>query len=188
MTPAWKGTVRNLQSHALPDGWQIWVWMCTQGAKKLLESYSSVVQGSCCSTIPKANPLTQENLLTTVSSTLKSPSGRPSTSCFERQQRYATNKRCPWQMSKKATMNAQAFSFHPSFLYSLSHGSLLVSDAFDMGFLPPSWVNMNQPRHVRHSTRPPFTPCTGNIHALTVRGSVNRCQFTQEVLRSHTIS
>ncbi|TSQ69503.1 putative palmitoyltransferase ZDHHC14 [Bagarius yarrelli] len=70
--------------------------VCPQGAKELLESYSSVVYSNCCLAISKTTPVTQENLLTTVSSTLKVPSGRPSTSCFERQKHYVSDKRCPW--------------------------------------------------------------------------------------------
>lgn len=163
MTPTWKGTVRNLPSHALPDGWQIWVWMCTQGAKELLESVSRslVVKSSCSSATCKTTQVTQENLLTTtVSSNFKSQSGRPSTSCFGRQKPHPTDRACPQQMSKKSTLDAQTLSVHLS-LYSISHGSLILSDASDMGFLPLTWVQMHQPQQTRHSTRPPFTHCTG---------------------------
>ncbi|KAK3572009.1 hypothetical protein QTP86_022175 [Hemibagrus guttatus] len=111
--------------------------MCTQGAKELLESvsHSAVVQSSCSSATPKTTPVTQENLLITVSNTLKSPSGRSSTSCCGRQKHHPTDESCPQQMSEKVTLDAQALSFHLS-LYSGSHGSVILSDASDMGFLP----------------------------------------------------
>ncbi|KAF4088008.1 hypothetical protein AMELA_G00077860 [Ameiurus melas] len=112
--------------------------MCTQGAKELLESVScsSVVKSSCSSATRKTTQVTQENLLTTtVSSTFKSQSGRPSTSRFERQKPHPMDKACPQHMSKKATLDAQALSVHLS-LNCISHGSLILSDASDMGFLP----------------------------------------------------
>lgn len=112
---------------------------CTQGAKELLGSvsYSSVAQISCSSATPKTIPMTQENLLNTVSGTHKPPSGRLSTSCFGRQKHPPTDENCPKQIIEKATLQAQALSLHFS-LYSVNHSSLILSDASDLGFLPPT--------------------------------------------------
>lgn len=111
----------------------LYCMQCTQGAKELLESisHSSVVKSSCCSATPKTTTVTRENLLTTILSTLKSPSGGSSTNCFGRQKNHPTDE----QMSKQATLDAQTPSFHIS-LYSVSHSSLILSDASDMGFHP----------------------------------------------------
>ncbi|XP_047667007.1 palmitoyltransferase ZDHHC18a isoform X2 [Tachysurus fulvidraco] len=112
--------------------------MCTQCAKELLESvsHSSMIQSSCSSATTKTTPVTQENLLITVSNSLKSPSGRPSTSCCGRQKHHPKDdESCPQQMSEKFTLDAQILSFHHS-LYSGSHGSVIFSDPSDMGLLP----------------------------------------------------
>lgn len=125
-----------------PSSTFLYCVQCTQGAKELLESAShssSVVKSSCSSATPKTTSVTQDNLLTVVSSTHKSPSGKPSTSCFGRQKHHLTDKTCPQQTSKKATPDAQAVGFHLS-LYSVNHSSLILSDASDMGFLPLTWV------------------------------------------------
>ncbi|KAK2854722.1 hypothetical protein Q7C36_006591 [Tachysurus vachellii] len=111
--------------------------MCTQCAKELLESvsHSSMIQSSCSSATTKTTPVTQENLLITVSNSLKSPSGRPSTICCGRQEHHPKDESCPQQMSEKFTLDAQILSFHRS-LYSGSHGSVILSDTSDMGLLP----------------------------------------------------
>lgn len=175
----------------LPSSTLLCCMQCTQGAKELLEfgvSHSSVVQSSCSSATPKTTPVTQENLLITVSNTLKSPSGRPSTSCCGRQKHHLTDRRCPQQMS---ALDAQALSFNLS-LYSGSHGSLILSDASDMGFLPPTWGHVNQLQHASHSTwRRPY-PSIHSLHwefTCPVKWArLNRWHFTQEVLRGHTVS
>ncbi|KAI4889505.1 hypothetical protein NFI96_029708 [Prochilodus magdalenae] len=111
--------------------------MCTQGTKELLESvaHSSLIQSTCTPATPKTAPVTQEGLLSTVSSTLSASSRPPPTGCSGRQARRPMDKSCPPGGSKRATLHTHSFRL-PSPPYLLSHSPLILSDAPDVGFIP----------------------------------------------------
>ncbi|XP_036443279.1 palmitoyltransferase ZDHHC18a isoform X3 [Colossoma macropomum] len=113
--------------------------MCTQGTKELLESvaHSSLIQSTCTPATPKTALVTQESLLSTVSSTLSASSRPPPTGCSGQQARRPMDKSCPPRGSKRASLHTHKASFRlPSPPYSLSHSPLILSDAPDVGFIP----------------------------------------------------
>ncbi|XP_051577890.1 palmitoyltransferase ZDHHC18a isoform X2 [Myxocyprinus asiaticus] len=113
--------------------------MCTRGTKEFLETvaHSSVIQSTCAPGTLKTTPLTQENLLSTISITVSPPSRPPYTSCSGRQARRPMDMPCPQRGSKRAALHTHKPMLHlPTPPYSLSHSPLILSDAPNTGFIP----------------------------------------------------
>ncbi|RXN04854.1 palmitoyltransferase ZDHHC18 isoform X1 [Labeo rohita] len=113
--------------------------MCTQSTKELLESmaHSTVIQSTCAPGTPKTAPVTQESLLSTISSTVSPPNRPPSTGCSGRQARRPIDVPCSQRENKRAALHNHKPMLHvPSPPYSVGHSPLILSDAPDMGFIP----------------------------------------------------